>query len=180
MCIRDSTHTPTYTSTDTFRENSPYSLIRTTKNSLFDYWCLRPVVKLSFPKKGSLFITFKLLKGSVTIIGCVCISGPDPIALGTIANSPNITPRQCSICRGWGGGGGTPWSPKQMLDDQSQRTDVLIHTRPVHDCLMFKGPLLTRPSCSPDDPVGQGTKDKRYCLQQSSSNTSPLWFFFII
>ena len=56
----------------------------------------------------------------------------------------------------------TPWSAEGMLDGQHQRVDVTTHARTVRKGLPQKktgrGSLLKRPSCPPDDPIGQGTE----------------------
>ena len=54
----------------------------------------------------------------------------------------------------------TPWSAEGMLDGQHQRVDVTTNARTVRKGLLQKktgrGSLLNRPSCLPDDPIGQG------------------------
>ena len=51
------------------------------------------------------------------------------------------------------GGCATPSSAEEMLDGQHQGVDIPAHARTAHKAL-----LLTRPSCLPDDPIGQGTE----------------------
>ena len=54
-----------------------------------------------------------------------------------------------------------PWSAEEMLDGRRQRVDILSHAAAAHNGLSQKTEkvfLLNRPSCPPDDPIGQETK----------------------
>ena len=55
----------------------------------------------------------------------------------------------------------TAWSAEEMLDGQYQRLDISVHVRIAHKVLLQKRleeNLLNRPSCPPDDPLGQMTE----------------------
>ena len=60
------------------------------------------------------------------------------------------------------GGWATPWSAEEMLDGQHQRVDIPAHAGTAHKGLLQKRleekSLLNRPSCPPDDLIGQGTE----------------------
>ena len=36
------------------------------------------------------------------------------------------------------GGWATPWSAEEMLDEQHQKVDILVHVRPAHNGLLQK------------------------------------------
>ena len=54
----------------------------------------------------------------------------------------------------------TPWSIEELLDGQHQRVDISAIPEPPARPPTEKtgrGSLLNRPSCPPDDQIGQGT-----------------------
>ena len=67
----------------------------------------------------------------------------------------------------------TPWSAEEMLDGKHQRADVFAHARTADNGLLQKktgrGSLLNRPSCSPDEPIGQGTELNFTALNKAPS-----------
>ena len=63
--------------------------------------------------------------------------------------------------------GATPWSAEEMLGGNLQRVDISAHARtahngvpppPTHTQKLEGGSVLNRPSCPPDDPIGQVTE----------------------
>ena len=69
--------------------------------------------------------------------------------------------------------GDTVVSRGKMLDGQHQKVDISAHTRIAHKGLLQKktgrGSLLNRPSCSPDEPIGQGTELNFTALNKAPS-----------
>ena len=133
-----------------------------TRIQAFESKCLRKLLRISYLEHK----TNGLVRSKISFL----LGSQEPL-LATVARQKlawfgHVT-RHDSLCKTILGGWATPGSAEEMLDGQRQRVDIPAHAGTAHSgllctdtpCLLTgRGSLLNRPSCSPDQPIGQETE----------------------